>query len=237
MIKMFIHIPKNGGMTIRKNKQIRQQVLLSGTDNLKNAEYVQGLTKKMHDTKDHAGYEHGRWRDWRQDVRDTYQAVAIVRNPWDRVCSRYMFAKKVMQFEGTQPEGYADTSSFESFLEERHKWGGVDYMWHRAIRGWYPAYDHVSDEEGNNRCDILRFENYNEDIKLYFGLLSNPEPRNITRVPNDRGKTGFGTSYKDIYTKETIQIIADWYQKDIDYWGFDFDTGATRNYWNVTTTI
>ena len=237
MIKMFIHIPKNGGMTIRKNKQIRQQVLLSGTDNLKNAEYVQGLTKKMHDTKDHAGYEHGRWRDWRQDVRDTYQAVAIVRNPWDRVCSRYMFAKKVMQFEGTQPEGYADTSSFESFLEERHKWGGVDYMWHRAIRGWYPAYDHVSDEEGNNRCDILRFENYNEDIKLYFGLLSNPDPRNITRVPNDRGKTGFGTSYKDIYTKETIQIIADWYQKDIDYWGFDFDTGATRNYWNATTTI
>ena len=128
MIKMFVHIPKNGGMTIRKNKQIRQKVLLSGPDNLKNAEYVQGLTKKMHDTKDHAGYEHGRWRDWRQDVRDTYQAVAIVRNPWDRVCSRYMFAKKVMEFEGTQPEGYADTSSFEAFLEERHKWGGQEYM-------------------------------------------------------------------------------------------------------------
>ena len=28
-----------------------------------------------------------------------------------------------------------------------------------------------------------------------------------------------------IYTlKKTIQIIADWYKKDIDYWGFDFDT-------------
>jgi hypothetical protein len=144
-----------------------------------------------------------------------------------------MFAKKVMEYEGTQPEGYADTSSFEAFLEERHKWGGVEYMWHRAIRGWYNAYDHVSDEEGNNRCDILRFENYNEDVKLYFRLLSNPKPRNITRVPNDKGKTGYGTSYKDIYNEETIQIVADWYQKDIDYWGFDFDTGATRNYWNA----
>ena len=232
-LKLFVHIPKNGGMTIRKNPDIRRQVLLSGPDNHKSREYTRGLVEKMAHTKDHQGYEHARWRDWKQDLKETHQAVAIVRNPWDRVCSRYMFAKKVMEFEGTQPPSYADTSSFEAFLEERHKWGGVAYMWHRAIRGWYNAYDHVSDEEGNNRCDILRFENYNEDVKLYFGLLANPEPRNITRVPNDKGKTGYGTSYKDIYTEETTQIVADWYQKDIDYWGFDFDTGATRNYWNA----
>ena len=219
-------------MTIRKNDQIRRKVLLGHPNNLKNASYVQGVTQKMHDTKDHAGYEHARWRDWKQDLKETHQAVAIVRNPWDRVCSRYMFAKKVMEYEGTQPENYADTSSFEAFLEERHKWGGVEYMWHRAIRGWYPAFDHVSDEEGNNRCHILRFENYNEDVKSYFGLLSNPNPRNVTRVPNDKGKTGYGTSYRDIYNDKTIQIIADWYKKDIDYWGFDFDTGATRNYWS-----
>jgi len=232
-MKLFIHIPKNGGMSIRKNQQIRRQVLLAGPDNHKNREYTRGLEEKMAHTKDHQGYEHARWRDWRKDLRDTHTGVAIVRNPWDRVCSRYMFAKKVMEYEGTQPENYADTSSFEAFLEERHKWGGVEYMWHRAIRGWYPAFDHVSDEEGNNRCDILRFENYNYDVKLYFGLLSDIEPRNVTRVPNDKGKTGYGISYKDIYTKETIQIVADWYQKDIDYWGFDFDTGATRNYWNA----
>jgi len=38
-------------------------------------------------------------------------------------------------------------------------------------------------------------------------------------------------SYKDIYTKETIQIVADWYKADIDYWKFDFDTSANQNYW------
>jgi len=236
-MKMFVHIPKNGGMTIRSNKQIRQNVILGHPDNLKNAEYVRNVTAKMNNTQDHPGYEHARWRDWRQDIRDGLQAVAIVRNPWDRVMSRYQFARKIILHEGTQPPKYADISSFEAFIEERHKWEGQDYMWHRAVRGWYPAYDHVSDEEGNNRCDILRFENYNDDVKQYFGLISNPEPRNITRVPNDKGATGYGTSYKDIYTKDTIQIIADWYKKDIDYWGFDFDTGATRNYWNVTKTI
>lgn len=232
-MKAFIHIPKNGGMTIRKNPKIRSQVLLGTPDNLKNSEYAKAVSAKMHSTKDHAGYEHARWRDWKQDIKDSIQAVAIIRNPWDRVMSRYQFARKVILHEGTQPSSYADISSFEAFLEERHKWGGVEYMWHRAVRGWYPAYEHVCDEKGTNRCDILRFENYNEDVKLYFGLLENPEPRNITRVPNDEGKTGYGTSYKDIYNEDTIQIVADWYQKDIDYWGFDFDTGATRNYWNA----
>lgn len=139
-----------------------------------------------------------------------------------------------MFHEGTQPKTYADTSSFEAFLEERHKWGDDEFMWHRAVRGWYPAFDHVSDEKGEKvKCDILRFEHYNEDTKLYLGMLQNPNPRNVTRVSSDNGNTGYGLSYKDIYTKETIQIIADWYKKDIDYWGFDFDTAATRNYWNA----
>jgi hypothetical protein len=176
-------------------------------------------------TGDHQGYEHARWRDWNEDIRNNYKGVAIVRNPWDRVVSRYFFLYKVMYIEKTQPEDYGDASSFEAFLEERHKWGNEEYMWHRAIRNWYPAYDHVCDDEDKVRCDILRFENYNEDVKLYFNTLTNPEPRNVTAV--NKG------SYKDLYTPETIQIVADWYKKDIDYWGYDFDTGPTRNYWNA----
>jgi hypothetical protein len=33
----------------------------------------------------------------------------------------------------------------------------------------------------------------------------------------------------DVYSPKTIQIVADWYQKDIVTWGFDFDTGAKKN--------
>ena len=57
-----------------------------------------------------------------------------------------------------------------------------------------------------------------------MGILFNPEPRNVTNLHK-------GT-YQDMYTDKTIQIIADWYKDDIDYWGFDFDTGAQKNYWN-----
>jgi hypothetical protein len=182
----------------------------------------------MKQTGDNMGYEHARWIDIKPEVRENFKSFAIVRNPWSRVVSRYFFAKKVIEVEKDSnvygQKDYADVSSFEAFLEERHKWGGEEYMWHRAVRGWYPAYDHVSDKEGVVQCDILRFENYNEDVKAYFNILFNPEPRNVTNLHK-------GT-YQEMYNDQTIQIIADWYQKDIDHWGFDFDTGATKNYWN-----
>lgn len=39
--------------------------------------------------------------------------------------------------------------------------------------------------------------------------------------------------YMEFYNKERIQIVADWYKKDINFWGYDFNSGPTRNYWNM----
>lgn len=228
--KMFIHIPKNGGMTIRKSPDIRPKVICATPNFHVSPEYSRELKRVMDYHNEHEGYEHARWIDWNKDLREEYTAFAIIRNPWDRVVSRYVFAKKVMHYEGTQPLDYIDASSFEAFLDTRYVWGNKEYFWHRAIKGWYPAWDYVTDENDKVRCDCLRFEHYNDDIKSYFGLLTNPEPRNVTRVKG-KDKSGWGIDYKEIYTKETIQIVADWYKQDIDYWGFDFDTAATRNYW------
>ena len=225
--KLFIHIPKNGGMTIRRNKVLRPKVILATPDIHISPEYTRGLHRKMKEIGDHQGNEHARWRDITPRVTNNVQAFAFVRNPWDRVVSRYWFAKKVIEIEEDSDHygetDYADISSFEAFLEERHKWGDQEYMWHRAIRGWYPAFDHVCNRHGEVKCDILRFENYNEDIRAYLNIAFDPQPRNVTAVYN--------APYQQMYTNKTRQIVADWYQKDIDYWGFDFDTGATRNYW------
>ena len=225
--KLFIHIPKNGGMTIRRNKVLRPKVILATPDVHISPDYTRGLHRKMKEIGDHVGNEHARWRDITPRVTNNVQAFAFVRNPWDRVVSRYWFAKKVIEIEEDSDHygetDYADISSFEAFLEERHKWGGQEYMWHRAIRGWYPAFDHVCNRHGEVKCDILRFENYNEDIRAYLNIAFDPQPRNVTAVYN--------APYQQMYTNKTRQIVADWYQKDIDYWGFDFDTGATRNYW------
>jgi len=219
--KIFIHIPKNAGMTIRKSPVLAGKFIVASPNNHKSAEYTKALLDKMNSLGDHHGYEHARWRDLKQSVQNNYQAFAVIRNPWDRVVSRYFFAKKVIEVEKKVPASYADVSSFEAFLEERHKWGNQPYMWHRAVRGWYPAFDHVCDNDGKVRCDMLRFENLNEDLCNYFNVVAMSRARNVTAL--NKG------SYKDIYTAKTIQIVADWYAKDIEHWGYDFASGPTRN--------
>lgn len=211
-------------MTIRKSPQLSSRIIVAGESNHKSAAYSQAVLAKMQSTGDHHGFEHARWRDL-SPAAQKHQAFAIIRNPWDRVVSRYFFAKKVIEVEKKSDPSYADVSSFEAFLEERHKWGNVEYMWHRAIRGWYPASDYITDLQGNIKCDILSFENYNQEICDYFKLDIIPKARNVTGLNKK--------SYKDMYTPETIQIIADWYKSDIDMFGYDFDTGPTKNTWKI----
>lgn len=221
LTKLFIHIPKNAGMTIRYSPMLKGKCAIAVPAIHKSEQYTHAVKNTMKKHGDEPGFEHARWRDINPTFTSKYRAFAIARNPWDRVVSRYFFAKKVIEVEKKVDSSYADVSSFEAFLEERHKWGEEDYMWHRAVRGWYNAYDHVSDEQGNNKCEMLRFEHLNDDLCKYFNLASMSHARNVTGL--NKG------TYQDLYTPETIQIIADWYQKDIDYWGYDFDTGAKRN--------
>ena len=199
-------------MTVRHSVLLKDRILTAGRPNLVSPRYADDLLATMTASGDHHGYEHARWRDWRADLRKNHKAFAIIRNPWDRVASRYWFAKKVIEVQKIVSPSYVDVSSFEAFLEERHQWGGKRFFWHRAIRGWYPAFDHVSDDTGRIRCDILRFETLEADLCKYFGLDEMTGPRNVTAYGNGTG----------VYTDKTIQIVADWYAKDIETWGYDF---------------
>lgn len=223
--KLFIHIPKCAGMTIRHSPMLADKIILAGPKVHKSPAYTKAVLDQMNSTGDHHGFEHARWRDIKPDIRQGYQAFSIARNPWDRVVSRYFFAKKVIEVEKKEPVGKHKIDSFEHFLEERDEWGGQPYMWHRAIRGWYPAVDHVTDGKGNLKCDMMRFEKLNKDLCAYFKIPSMSRARNVTALNE-------GT-YRDIYTDKTIQLVADWYKEDIDMFGYDFDTGAQKNYWNT----
>jgi len=223
--KIFVHIPKNAGMTIRHSAFLKDKILVNNQDTHKSREYTQELLDTMAMTGDHHGIEHARWKDLKSDYTNHFGAFAVIRNPWDRVVSRYFFAKKVIEVERKVDASYADVSSFEAFLEERHKWGNQPFMWHRAIRGWYPALDHVSDNAGNVRCDIIRFEQLNADLIKYFNIPQMSRARNVTALNEG--------SYRDMYNAETAKIVGDWYKDDIDYFGYDFGTGPTRNYWRL----
>ena len=210
-MKLFIHIPKNGGMTVRRGVN---NIILAGKGNHISPEYTQTLLETMTQRGEHHGYEHARWRDIRADLRDNYRAFAIARNPYSRVVSRYTFAKVTGDKSGDK--------SFRKFLNERHEYGDLEYFWHRAIRGWYPQVDYVTDDDGVLRCDVLRLES--DDLKRYLGV-------DLKR----RGVSNRGEDYRDFYGPEEYDIVTDWYKKDIEFFGFDFDGAATKNVWKPTS--
>ncbi len=216
----FIHIPKNGGMSIRKAPELKQRITTSTKNNHISPEYTNNLLKTMNKYNEHHGYEHARWRDLKESLKNG-KSFAIVRNPWSKVVSRYTF----MQLAFKLGSKYVEKSlSFEEFLEERHTWGGKEYFWHRAIKGWYPQLEHVVDDDMNLRCDILRFEYFNEDVMKYFNLKTPLNPRNVSNI--------IKRDYKGFFTPITQEIVADWYKKDIEFFGFTFEGTATQHIWN-----
>ena len=216
---LFIHIPKNGGMSIRHSKELEGNLVLANRRRLKSKAYADAVKRKMAELGAMPGYEHARYRDVDLSVRKATKAFAIVRNPWSRTVSRFKFALQTRQPTGA-PIEYSP-KAFEAFLEERHLWAGVDYFWHRAIRGWYQQEDYLIDEQNNITLDIMRQEHLEKDLKSYVGMKTELQARNVSNATSK--------DYRQIYSNHTISIVADWYAADIERFGFDFDTAATKN--------
>ncbi|MBO6891891.1 MAG: sulfotransferase family 2 domain-containing protein [Roseibium sp.] len=217
--RLFIHIPKNGGMAIREAAQLDGTLVIANRRRLKSRKYADGLKNHMAKTGGNPGYEHARLRDVDLSVRKATRAFAIVRNPWSRTVSRFKFSLQTRD-HGTQKPAFTP-DAFETFLEERHVWGNEAYFWHRAVSGWYPQQDYVVDERGEIAVDLLRQEHLSREIQTYLGFEGELNRRNVSKASS--------ADYRDLYTPRTIQIVADWYGVDIDRFGFDFDTPATRN--------
>lgn len=71
------------------------------------------------------------------------------------------------------------------------------------------------------RVDLLRYEHFDKDTTRYFGLKEPVRKRNLT------ARAAF--DYRTVYDARSIAIVADWYARDIDLFGFDFDTPALRH--------
>lgn len=223
-MKHLIHIPKNAGMQIRHhgNPKNNRRFTLSTSDTLISPQYHQQFVQTMKKENEALGTEHARWRDLNKTTQEK-QCFALVRNPWSRVVSRYTFLIHQLDkpVASIHKQKQYSRCTFDEFLETRHKDGNKPFFWHRAIRCWYSAMNHICDEQGKVQCDILRTEFLDTEGPKFLQVEPFPRRRNVSNTA--------GKDYKKFYNDKTIQIIADWYKDDIDYFGFDFDTAATRN--------
>lgn len=224
--RILIHIPKNAGMSFRHRQsplRRRGQIIPAKKAFHKSEAYTEAVGATMKKYGQHHGFEHARLRDLNPKFVKKYGAVAVVRNPWDRVVSRFTFSKTV----GERPEDYP----FEDFLEERHEWGGKKYFWHRGVLGWFDQKDYVTYEDGTLGCDVLRFEHLSDDVLRYFRPAHVPGFFNVSNgdQSSDRRAVSGRVPYQKFYNAETMQIVYDWHKEDIDFFGFSYDGPATKN--------
>jgi hypothetical protein len=216
---LFIHIPKNAGVSIRKAPELAGRIVSAEAYFYRSRAQVRAVRAFMAGAGEHHGIQHARWRDLDPKVTARLSCVAIIRNPWARTVSRWRFARLVAEQGKIDPAEAPER--FEDFLEQRHVYGQKPYFWHRAIKGWYPQADYVTDESGQVRADLLRFEHLDRDSTRCFGLDHPLRKRNATAArPFD---------YREVYDARTIGIVAEWYARDIELFGFDFDTPARRH--------
>ena len=93
---LLIHIPKNAGVAIKRSPVLGGRLVGAEPWFYRSGDYRRRMLRTMKENGEHHGLHHARLRDIHPRVRRRLQPVAVVRNPWSRVVSRYRFACTVM---------------------------------------------------------------------------------------------------------------------------------------------
>lgn len=148
---------------------------------------------------------------------NSYFKFAFVRNPWDRVVSSYSFFKKGGNtgFHRWGQTHLREYGNFESFVRGCFKREHI-YEHKHLI----PQYQFLCDETRALAVDFLgRFESFEADFtrlrQKLGGLGSELKHLNASKR----------SDYRDYYTDETREIIAQAYRADIELFGYEFDGG------------
>lgn len=207
MRHLFLHIAKNAGSSIKKSNLSEVEFVHPGhlrgdyLADLKAAMNKEGLTS-------HAG--HAGWRDLKPEHQEK-DCFAVIRNPWARTVSRYTFYLKLT----------GEKLAFKNWMLKREEYLDKPFWHHRTTMNWQQQAEHVTDKDGNLTCTILRHEEIKDDLKSLLGDHAKLGHRNESNP---------GINYKMFYTPELIQMVKDWYEEDIDLFGFTYGSSATKNF-------
>ena len=200
---LFVHINKSGGGTI--------------TNNMKNngETKITGIHRTLHDMLDIAKTKHN------LDINSIF-TFTMVRNPFDRMLSMYLYYKKHNSKEFFSGNSHID-NDFNNWIEyiysdgfdRTRKHGGVNVFNHCFCNQLNWLKDPVGKLIEINK--ILKYEN-NEYDHLYANILKLSKYDSSTMVhPTNH------SHYSQYYTKKSIELVSKHYQEDLDYFDYNFE--------------
>ena len=143
-----------------------------------------------------------------EEIKSDYFVFTFVRNPFERLISgwnAYVSSGKVDR-------------NFEKFIKHRGT-GGYWLYSDGSISNdhWFPQSKYVEFDDGERFCNFVgKFENLEEDWKLLSTKIE---------IQQQIKKTRHNTTeeyYKSFYTEELIEIISDFYKRDLELFNYEF---------------
>lgn len=212
--KMFIHIPKTGGLGLRKYWKCcgrRHPTALE--------------LKNKNPMKFYKSFK-----------------FCFVRNPWDRMVSCYFYLKsggyraKVVSKKSQNKKSYrskygdinrkivdyVNSVSFDDFVYNITEFfpGGSFYIKQRWLKYpvWVqPQYLWVCDQNDNIIVDkILKFEDYKDNVELLNNLFD------IETKSNKKVNSSKHSNYREYYNIDTLDYVSSIYKKDIELFDYSF---------------
>jgi len=215
---IFFHVAKVAGLSIRDAlKDYVEEPIQFKTK--RPPKTLNGETNPMYIMWD-AMLTHATAKDTQKeldsDIFDNFYKFAFVRNPWDWQVSMYHFLLK----ETTNPkyETIKALSGFDEYLE----WV-ITTPYPYPKRATKLQKDMLVDEQGKWLVDYIgRFETLSDDFNRvcqYLGLGASLPVLNQSKHKR----------YTEYYNTHTRQRVADYYQEDIELFGYHFE-GFDENF-------
>lgn len=207
---LFMHLPKTAGNSIQNIlRQYSEDEIFVGKAKQDGVERF-GVKSKFGTKKHSRLFEYKKLLD-----PETYNGLfkfTIVRNPWDRIVSRYSF--KNMEKEVHNKADFAaieeapfdrdefiktilSTPTLESFLLESPPDGGLDFL------------------RDTDLDYVIRFENLQNDFDIACSRIGLPKA--LLPVRN-RSKH---KDYRTYYDAETRELVYRQHRNEIDYFGYE----------------
>jgi hypothetical protein len=187
---IFVHIPKTGGISIKRSLFSRSSM-----------PHLSAYDYKV---------------IFGENTYQKYLTFSFVRNPWDKLLSAYLYLKsekctgRDKQWANYNLSGF---NEFESFVKHWVNYDNIYKCVHFIPQHWFICNANLAQEVNF----IGSFEELEKDFKYIqkkLGLHYNLRHLNKGNRPRD---------YKDYYTKETREIVAQVYRNDIEVFDYSFD--------------
>ena len=214
---IFFHLPKNAGTSVSnfllenenykffkkgimfllrtiKNKNTAYNFYLTG-QNIKEKNFYQ-LSLKLFNSHSSVSKIQSIIEP---EIFDLYHKFVVVRNPFDRFVSRYLYFKKISK----KFRNY----KFVEFL----KW---DLAADRVVNN---QYQFLLNKNGQIGVDtILKFENIDTDFKKLIKIFNFKDEKlaRLNFTNND--------NYKKFYNKECVDLIHEYCKKDLEFFNYSF---------------